>query len=197
MVDVDQGGKDKSRHQQRSALKTAIWTYLALCCAGGLIVGIAIIIIWSDVYFGPVSKTTYCLPITQSDGTLRYDLTCAKDFGHLALTILYGPILVVFWGGIVGLLLLGLVTVWRKRLGADRELGNYVQGTEIDSTASKMRAAAAYMIAITALTLFSEQHTFQFFDSWLDIFQNLSWPLLMAPVPIFVLAVAWRRRGFR
>ncbi|MCG8545855.1 MAG: hypothetical protein MJE12_16775 [Alphaproteobacteria bacterium] len=188
----DKFSDDKAR--RRRELKTVIRIYLSLCCAGGLIISGSIFYIWSHDYFGPESKTTYCLPITQTDGTLRYDLTCAKDFGRVALTILYGPTMVVIFAGTFGLLLLGLMTAWRKLLGA---LRRFVGSTPVDPAivaTPKVRAVASYLLAVSCLAALGEQFHVQILFPWIAFFRGFTWPFLISPALIYVLAVAWRRR---
>ena len=192
MVCAGQINNEKAR--RRGELKTVIRIYLVLCCVGGFIVSGTVLYEWSDDYFGPDSKRSYCMPITDPDGSQYYDLTCAKDFGYLALTIVSGPIAVVIWAGVFGLLLLGLMTLWRRVLGGLRRL---VGSAPVDSTGvatPKVRAVASYIMAISCLTAIVEGNLFPSLVRSLATFQSFSLPFLMSPALIYVLAVAWRRR---
>ncbi len=173
-------------------LRTAVFLYLALGVAGGLLLsGYVFWVELHDVMVLGAPNRAFCTPVAGDGGDIPIAdsaYSCRIAGEYLLLTLVYPPTIVIFWTSLFAALLAGAVALWR---GLGRRFGAAARAASEGEIPPARLAMGVYGIGVLCLGA-----TGQLSGGWYPLgpFALASWPALLLPLPLFAAAGYLRRR---
>lgn len=173
-------------------LRTAISFYLALGVTGGLLLsGYVFGVELRDAIVLGAPNRAFCTPVPGDGGDIPLagsGYSCRIAGEYLLLTLLYPPVIVVFWTTLFAALLAGAVVLWR---GLGRIFGAAKAGGSQREIPPARLAMGVFGISVLCLGVAG-----QLSGGWYPLgpFALVTWPALLAPLPLFAAVRYLRRR---
>ncbi|MDX1488722.1 MAG: hypothetical protein R3268_11015 [Acidiferrobacterales bacterium] len=172
-------------------LRTAVSVYLALGVAGGLLLsGYVFWVEFHDALVRGAPNEAFCIPVPGDGGDIPIAdsvYSCRIAGEYLLMTLVYPPTIVTFWTSLCAALLAGAAMLWRA-LG---RLFGVTSGFAETTVPPTRLAMSIYGISVLCLGMAG-----QISDGWylLGPFALVTWPALLAPLPLFAaVRYLWRR----
>jgi hypothetical protein len=174
-------------------LRTAVSLYLALGVAGGLLLsGYVFWIEFHDAMVLGAPNRAFCMPVPGDGGDIPIAgsaYSCRIAGEYLLLTLIYPPTIVIFWTSLFAAVLAGAIALWR---GLGRVFGSTAGAAAAETTVPPSRLAmGVYGISILCLGVAG-----QISGGWYPLgpFALVTWPALLAPLPLFAAVRYLRQR---
>jgi hypothetical protein len=174
-------------------LRTAVSLYLALGVAGGLLLsGYVFWIEFHDAMVLGAPNRAFCTPVPGDGGDIPIAgsaYSCRIAGEYLLLTLIYPPTIVIFWTSLFAAVLAGAIALWR---GLGRVFGSTAGAAAAETTVPPSRLAmGVYGISILCLGVAG-----QISGGWYPLgpFALVTWPALLAPLPLFAAVRYLRQR---